>query len=52
MFLLRVKKFGFMLWKYETPYYRHKGTLVTCVFGYVTPLYQLQFDNFFVESIH
>jgi len=38
-----------MPWKYKTPYYRHKGTLVTCVFGYITPLYQLQFGHFLLN---
>lgn len=40
---------GFVLWKYKTPYYRHKGTLVTCVFGYITPLYQLQLGHFLLN---
>jgi len=40
---------GFMPWKYKTPYYRHKGTLGTCVFGYITPLYQLQFGHFLLN---
>jgi len=38
-----------MPWKYKTPYYRHKGTLVTCVFGYITPLYQLQYGHFLLN---
>ena len=39
----------FMPWKHKMPYYRHKGTVVTRVFGYITPLYQLQFGHFLLN---
>ena len=40
---------GFMLWKYQQPYYRHKGTLVTYVFPCITSLYELKFGLFLLN---